>query len=259
MSTVPARPEVTPLGVLRQQFAPKATDDDLAYFAQVARHLDVDPWAGHICLIPYYVDGQRVHRPQLTVAGRRWIAQRTGRLRGIEGPYWCGQRQYTADGAKLPLEWLEVWDDDDDYPYAARCLVYPADWTQPANGTVKWAEFAQMTKKGTHEELTASWAKMPSHMLGKVAESLALRRAFSEVQAAVSYLGGDDEDATVLREVAAESFATVAPGDPPAVTAGEVRAAGGTRSTHPSATARAEAERVPDHVYDQTPEARGWR
>jgi hypothetical protein len=240
--------------VLRQQFAPRATDADLAYFAQVARHLDVDPWAGHICLIPYFVDGQRVHRPQLTVAGRRWIAQRTGRLRGIEGPFWCGPRRYDQAGLKLPLEWLEVWDDDDDYPYAARCLVYPADWTHPANGTVKWAEFAQMkTKDGN--ELNPMWGKMPSHMLGKVAESLALRRAFSEVQAAVAYMGGDDEDATVIREVAAESFATVAPGAAPAPV-GEVRAAG---ATHPSRTARAEAERVPDHVYDQTPEARGWR
>jgi hypothetical protein len=192
------------LDTLRRQFAPSATDEELGYFAQVSRHLDVDPWAGHICLVAY----QGVHRPQLTVAGRRFIAQRTGRLRGISGPHWCGPRRYTNAGAKVPLEWLEVWDEDGP-PYAARCLVFVDGWDVPANGTVKWDELSQTykDKKTGALLLTPAWEKMPSHMLGKTAESLALRRGFSEVQAAVSYLGGDDEDATMVREVAAEVLA----------------------------------------------------
>ena len=67
--------------------APRATDDDLGYFAEVCRHLDqVDPWAGHIALMGWtdHSTGELVHRPTLTVAGRRFIAQRTGHLRGIE-------------------------------------------------------------------------------------------------------------------------------------------------------------------------------
>ena len=41
-----------------------------------------------------------------------------------------------------------MWDDDDNYPYAARVLVYRKDRAHPANGTVKWVEFAQTDKNG---------------------------------------------------------------------------------------------------------------
>lgn len=253
MSELPARPGDTgrgSLAVLRQQFAPEATDEDLTYFAAVSRHLDLDPWLGHICLAQF----GGVYRPTITVAGRRWIAQRTGRLRGIVGPMWCGPRAYDRDQNKLPLDWLEVWDDDDDYPYAARCFVYVAGWDHPANGTVKWSEFARWKSGKDTPELMATWGTMPSHMLGKTAESLALRRGFSEVQAALDYLGGD-EDAQIMREVEAEAL-TIPAGSPPA--AGEVRGPR-RRESPPRRSSSRDADRVPDHVYDATPEARGWR
>ena len=98
---------------------------------------------------------------------------RTGELQGIEGPVWCGPR---VDGE---LEWRELWDEDEK-PYAARVLVYRKGWVKPANGTCKWSEFAVYIDKD-RTELGPMWVKMPSHMLGKVAESLALRRAFSDV------------------------------------------------------------------------------
>lgn len=209
---------------LRQQFAPSATDGDLSYFAKVCRHLQVDPWAGHICLIARADGrtGELVHKPTLTVAGRRFIAQRTGRLRGIVGPQWCAPRAH----AGAPLDWLELWDRDE-FPYAARCLVLVADWDTPANGTVKWSEFAQRARGGG---LTPTWQSMPSHMLGKVAESLALRRGFSEVASAVAYVDGDDDDASMGREVEAEAYVadpspevqppTVTPPEPAGAAAG---------------------------------------
>jgi hypothetical protein len=236
--------------VLRQQFAPKATDEELSYFAQVSRHLNLDPWSGHICLIPF----GGLHRPVLTVAGRRWIAQRTGRLRGIVGPEWCGPRRLDRDGRKLPLDWMEVWDDEDSPPYASRCLVYVADWDHPANGTVKWSESAQYSGKG---ELASMWARYPSHMLGKCAESLALRRGFSEVQAAVAYLGGDDNDATLIREVAAEAFTAVTTQPQPAAVEAGPRAA--VTSQPRPRPRRDDPDQIPDYVYDELPEGRaGW-
>jgi len=263
---------------LKEQFASGASDADIHYFREVALHLELDPWAGHIVLVPY----GNVYRPQLTVAGRRWIAQRTGRLRAIDGPYWCGPRRFVAvidpetgrqavdpvTGEKLtnrlPLEWVEVWDDDDEYPYAARTLVYVAGWDKPANGTVKWSEFYQ-TKSGK-SELSATWAKMPSHMLGKVSESLALRRAFSEVQAAVSYAGGSDDESVLLAEAAAEAApSSVEPGPPAPSVRGEVPAVPGpaspterARGRHPS-NDPGQSERVPDDVYDNLPESRNYR
>jgi hypothetical protein len=164
-----------PLEVLRQQIAPDATDAELAYFAAVCARLDLDPFADQIVFIGRYNTKLRrkVHRHQVTVAGRRALASRTGRPYRVDGPVWCGPRNPKTG----ELEWRDVWDDDEHPPYCARCLVYFVEFTDPAaNGTVKWSEFAQF-----HDgKLDSLWKQMPSHMLGKVAESLALRRAFPE-------------------------------------------------------------------------------
>ena len=113
------------LDVIRDQFAPAASRLELEYFALVCRHLELDPWAGHIYLIgrrqKFSEHGRDVwrlvHKPQIAVAGRRAIASRTGRLVGIDGPYWCGPRRLDPAGGKLPLDWTDVWDDDDNFPY----------------------------------------------------------------------------------------------------------------------------------------------
>ncbi|HEY1446659.1 MAG TPA: recombinase RecT [Acidimicrobiales bacterium] len=225
------------------QFAPNAPDEALHYFGRVARHLDLDPWLGHLVLIEY----RGVYRPQITVAGRRVIAFRTGRLRGVVGPEWCGPRRYAPDGTKLPLEWVEVWDDDDTYPYAARCLVYAASYDHPANGTVKWSEFAQHKKD---DDLMPTWASMPSHMLGKVAESLALRRGFPEVAAALAYVGDDDTDLAGEAEQPDSPTAAV----PPPRAPGSAVPAGAS----PSSPA-GRRDQPPQDLYDNLPEARGWR
>lgn len=262
---VPVRLDTSQAGLakIKEQFAPKATDQDLVYFGQVATHLALDPWAGHIVLTPWWEDGKQIHRPLLTVAGRRFIAQRTGHLRGIVGPAWCGVRQFSEDGKKIPLDWMELWDEDDDYPYAARCFVYRNDWDHPANGTVKWSEFSQTYNAGSRDRpdwrLKPTWAAMPSHMLGKVAESLALRRAFSEVEGAVAYMGGTDDDDWMVREAEADESAasqssSVEAGSParsPLPPSGEV--------STPRRGSRRDDDRVPDWVYDDLPEARGSR
>jgi hypothetical protein len=148
--------------------------------------------------------GRRVHRPQITVAGRRALAWRTGRLAGVDGPVWCGPRDPTGE-----LTWREVWDDDPAYPYCTRVLVYVRGWDRPANGTAKWSEFSQWYDGDDHRpHLAPLWTKMPSHMLGKVAESLALRRAFPEVSEAVAYLDADDETASLDHDPAAHAAAT---------------------------------------------------
>ena len=221
------------LVTIRNQFAPNATTAELRYFARVASHLQLDPWAGHIVLVPRYDKrlGVNVHRPEMTVAGRRFIAQRTGRYGGVDGPYWCGPDHNAAGGH----DWSDVWDDDDNYPYAARCFVHFTGEIVPANGTVKWSEFAQYDR---YDKLLPTWKAMPSHMLGKVAESLALRRAFAEVAAAVHIVEGDDDDA----QLAAEAAASLPP--PPA-------------PTPPRGTPR--GDQVPIDVYDNLPEARGWK
>lgn len=239
------------LDTIRQQFAPHASRLELEYFAAVCRHLGLDPWAGHIYLIGRRQKvrddhgrdtWQLVHKPQIAVAGRRAIASRTGRLVGIDGPFWCGPRRLDPAGEKLPLDWTDVWDDDadDTPPYAARCLVWPAGWRTPANGTVKWSEVA-VYDDAERTTLGRFWKRSPSHMLGKVAESLALRRAFPEVEAAVAYVerpaDHETDDAALIAEAEAETAALPSGRTPPP-------------GPH-------QLDRVPDHVYDDLPEARG--
>ena len=184
------------LAELRTQIAPEATDAELAWLANVARHLELDPIAKHVVLIGRW-DGRlnrEVRRPQITVDGRRFIAHRTGRLKGISEIQWCGPRRYSEKEEKLPLDWTELWDEQDP-PYAARCFVYVEGWIVPANGTVRWEEFAQRGKGG---RLMPTWEQMPSHMLGKVAETLALRRGFPEVADAISMASAGEADESDL-------------------------------------------------------------
>jgi hypothetical protein len=183
------------IDTIREQIAPDATDAELAHFANVCRALDLSPWAGQIVLVGRADKrvGRVVHRPQITVAGRRARAERSGMLDGIDGPTWCGPR---VDGQ---LVWEELWTEDD-YPYAARCLVYRKDWSRPANGTAKWSEFAQWETRNGATVLARFWSRMPTHMLGKVAESIALRRAFPDDAAykvASTYVGDDDQSTIV--------------------------------------------------------------
>lgn len=171
------------LDVIRDQLAPGASDAELSFFAYVSAQLGLHPFRGQIVLIGRYDKrvGREVFRPQITVDGRRAIASRNG-LVGIEGPQWCAARKHEDDA----LDWLDVWDRDG-LPYAARVFAYRQGWDRPANGTVKWSEFHQTGPL---------WDRMPAHMLGKVAESLALRRAFPEaIGTALVAVAYDEQDA----------------------------------------------------------------
>ena len=192
--------------VLREQIAPDASDVELAHFARVCQQLDLSPFADQIVLVGRYNSRLKklIHRHQITVAGRRVLAERTGLCEGIEGPVWSGPRNPDTGG----LEWREVWDDDTNPPYCARTLVYKRGWRVPANGTAKWSEFAQTDSGG---KLIPPWAQMPSHLLGKVSESLALRRAFADViDPAIDAdyptpVDPDEEDLAELNEATAEA------------------------------------------------------
>jgi hypothetical protein len=159
------------IDVLREQIAPNASDAELEYLAQVGQRLGLDPIAGHIVLIGRWDKraNRTVHRPQVTADGRLVLADRTGELDGFTGPEWTGPRE--RDGSH---RWLDLWDEDFP-PHAARVFVYRRGREHPVNGTVRWIEFAQTDSNGN---VLPTWKQMPSHMLGKVALSLGIRRAF---------------------------------------------------------------------------------
>lgn len=143
------------LDVLRESvIGGKATNAHLIHYVQVARHLDLDPFAGEVAGVLY---GTTLS-VQVTVEGLLTLAERTGVFAGADGPYWCGQ-----DGA-----WRDVWLASE-LPLAAKAIVYRTDRPRPSVGVVLMAEQKKMG--GT------VWNNAPVHMLGVAALRLALRRS----------------------------------------------------------------------------------
>lgn len=162
--------------VLKTLICPGASDTELELFAQVCQRTGLDPMARQIYGIMRgerkQVDSQwktvQKLSIQTSIDGFRLIADRSGKYGGQVGPQWCG-----PDGA-----WRDVWLAGE-YPSAARVGVIRTDWSQPLWAVARWDSYVQkFTPKDGQEVIGAMWARMPDVMLAKVAESLALRRAF---------------------------------------------------------------------------------
>jgi len=170
------------LDLIRAMYAPKATDAEMMLLAEISRQHQLSIFRDELAFIPKSVkQGDRwieVHKPMITNQGRRVIAARSGQLRGIEGPFWT--RPW--DGPADTRPWDDVWEGPG-YPRAARVIVHRQGHT-PYRGTAMWDEAVQTYKDGRP---LPTWEKMPAHMLGKVAESRALGRAFSELFVGLDY------------------------------------------------------------------------
>jgi phage recombination protein Bet len=146
---------------------------DQLVFLHYAQRTGLDPFARQI-----YMIGRKEWNPrtkqetykytiQAGIDGLRVIAERTGRYEGRTPISWCGE-----DGV-----WRDVWLDRSRPPVAARCGVYKAGFREPTMSVALFEEYAARKKDGT---LLALWASKPSHMIGKVAEALALKAAFPQ-------------------------------------------------------------------------------
>jgi phage recombination protein Bet len=139
----------------------KATDAELALFAEQCKRTGLDPIAQQIYGI-YRKNNQAGGREEMTIqvsiGGLRLQAERTGKYQGQTPVEWCGKDK----------QWTDVWLSDEP-PAAARAGVWKLGHGQPTYAVATWREFRQTGPM---------WQKIPAHMLGKVAEALALRRAF---------------------------------------------------------------------------------
>jgi phage recombination protein Bet len=155
--------------LIRKQVAPAGvTNDELALFLSYAQRTGLDPFSRQIYLSERrsMVDGHWVvaRKPEVTIDGFRLVAERTGHYAGQLGPFWCGD-----DGV-----WKDVWLSADP-PSAAKLGVLRKDFQEPVWSVALYREYAQKKSDGKPNSM---WAKYPSVMLAKCAESLALRRAF---------------------------------------------------------------------------------
>lgn len=151
------------LALIKSTVARDTTNDQLSLFLYTCKRSGLDPLARQIYCV---VDKKGRMTIQTAIDGYRLIADRTGKYAGQVGPFWCG-----GDGV-----WQDVWLKKTP-PAAAKVGVLKSNFKEPLWGIANFEDYAQKYPDGN---LTHAWAKMPSLMIAKCAESLALRKAFPQ-------------------------------------------------------------------------------
>jgi len=164
--------------VIAQKFTPKevetikntiaqgVTDDELNLFVHVCQSTGLNPFAKQIYAISRYNGrlGREVMTIQTSIDGFRIIAERSSKYRGQTTPIYFDQ-----DGNTFEV-WLKSTP-----PVACKIGVLRSDFDEPLFVVALWKSYVQTGRDGNPAGL---WAKMPEVMLAKVAEALALRKAF---------------------------------------------------------------------------------
>jgi phage recombination protein Bet len=166
----------------------RATDSDLQLLLYFARRTGLDPLLRQIYTRSAFDKrtNERKLTVQCTIDGFRLAAQRTGQYEGQTRPEFCG-----ADG-----KWTDTWLSQKP-PVLARVGIWRKGFREPAWGVCRWDAYVQMTNNG---QITHMWARMGDHLLAKVAEALAFRKAFPDILAGVytdDEMVGDAADTTL--------------------------------------------------------------
>ena len=159
----PALPSVSwtseQVELIKRTIAVGATNDELQLFLYQAKRTGLDPLSRQI----HFVKRQDKGTIQTAIDGYRLVADRTGKYAGSDDYLFdegLNQFQHIHSGRKAPITaTVTVWK----IVQGERC---------PFTATARWEEYFPGEKQGF------MWKKMPYLMIGKCAESLALRKAF---------------------------------------------------------------------------------
>ena len=152
MSAITWTPEQQQL--ISSSIAPGCTPDELKLFAYACQRTGLDPFSKQI----YAIKRGGKLTIQAGIDGLRSIAERSGELDG-SATYWIGD----AEGSR----WSDVWLGSKP-PAAAKTIIYRKGCSHSFVGVARYADYAGQ----------GLWSKMPSAMLAKCSEALALRKAF---------------------------------------------------------------------------------
>lgn len=149
------------IDLIKRTVAQGATDDELKLFVKQCERTQLDPFSKQI----YFMKDKNGKVSTITsIDGFRLIAERSGAYEGQTKVEWCG-----AD--KI---WTDVWLENVP-PRAARVGVFKKNFREALYAVALFDEYAGKYQNG---DLTFMWKKMSSFMIGKVAEALAIRKAF---------------------------------------------------------------------------------
>jgi phage recombination protein Bet len=149
--------------LVKSQIAPEATVDELKLFLYQAQRTGLDALSRQIYCIHRNVKTPTGWTKKMTIQtsidGFRVIAERSGNYGGQSEPI------FTEVDGKLVSCKVSVFRFHNDVRYEAAVAV------------AYWEEYCQRNNEGKPMGL---WAKMPHTMLSKVAEALALRKAYPQ-------------------------------------------------------------------------------
>lgn len=148
--------------LIKSQVAPKATDDELKLFLYQCQRTGLDALSRQIYAIHRWNGQQKKETMtiQTSIDGFRVVAERSGDYGGQDEPEFIEDEKGNLKACKVA-----VYRFRGDQRYKA------------AVGVAYWDEYKQTNKEG---KVYGLWASMPRVMLSKVAEAIALRKAYPQ-------------------------------------------------------------------------------